>query len=231
MSIYITGDIHGNPRRLSNKNLRLLGLEITEGDKVIVCGDFGLPWYDDVEDEYWLNWLEEKPFEILFVDGNHENFDLLYQFPVEERYGGKVHRVRSNVYHLMRGEIYEIEGKTFFAFGGATSVDRHCRIEIVSWWSQENFSRDEFENAVENLEKVDFTVDYVLTHTAPKRFIVNSTDITSYIDNCPTVQMLSGLEKMLIYKKWFFGHFHVDYCVKESVAAWMYNGIRRVDCI
>ena len=87
------------------------------------------------------------------------------------------------------------------------------------------------ENAVENLEKVDFTVDYVLTHTAPKRFIVNSTDITSYIDNCPTVQMLSGLEKMLIYKKWFFGHFHVDYCVKESVAAWMYNGIRRVDCI
>ena len=49
MSIYITGDIHGNPRRLSNKNLRLLGLEITEGDKVIVCGDFGLPWYDDVE--------------------------------------------------------------------------------------------------------------------------------------------------------------------------------------
>ena len=203
MSIYITGDIHGNPRRLSNKNLRLLGLEITEGDKVIVCGDFGLPWYDDVEDEYWLNWLEEKPFEILFVDGNHENFDLLYQFPVEERYGGKVHRVRSNVYHLMRGEIYEIEGKTFFAFGGATSVDRHCRIEFVSWWSQENFSRDEFENAVENLEKVDFTVDYVLTHTAPKRFIVNSTDITSYIDNCPTVQMLSGLEKMLIYKKWF----------------------------
>ena len=54
MSIYITGDIHGNPRRLSNKNLRLLGLEITEGDKVIVCGDFGLPWYDDVEDEYWI---------------------------------------------------------------------------------------------------------------------------------------------------------------------------------
>ena len=216
MSIYITGDIHGNPRRLSNKNLRLLGLEITEGDKVIVCGDFGLPWYDDVEDEYWLNWLEEKPFEILFVDGNHENFDLLYQFPVEERYGGKVHRVRSNVYHLMRGEIYEIEGKTFFAFGGATSVDRHCRIEFVSWWSQENFSRDEFENAVENLEKVDFTVDYVLTHTAPKRFIVNSTDITSYIDNCPTVQMLSGLEKMLIYKKWFFGHYHDNKNVNDK---------------
>ena len=168
MGVFVTGDVHGYPIRFDQSNLEAMGLNLTENDKVIICGDFGLPWYGDEEEERCLNWLAAKPFEILFIDGNHENFDLLYQFPVEERYGGKVHRVRSNVYHLMRGEIYEIEGKTFFAFGGATSVDRHCRIEFVSWWSQENFSRDEFENAVENLEKVDFTVDYVLTHTAPK---------------------------------------------------------------
>ena len=76
MSIYITGDIHGDPSRLSSKNLSQLGIAITDGDKVIICGDFGLPWCNDKQDEYWLNWLEEKPFEILFVDGNHENFDL-----------------------------------------------------------------------------------------------------------------------------------------------------------
>jgi hypothetical protein len=115
-------------------------LEISERDKVIICGDFGLPWCNDKEDDYWLNWLEEKNFEILFVDGNHENFDLLYQFPVVERYGGKVHKVRKNIFHLMRGEVYEIEGKTFFAFGGASSVDKHLRVESISWWEQENFS-------------------------------------------------------------------------------------------
>ena len=159
MSIYITGDIHGYPKRLSNKSLKLFRLEISERDKVIICGDFGLPWCNDKEDEYWLNWLEEKNFEILFVDGNHENFDLLYQFPVVERYGGKVHKVRKNIFHLMRGEVYEIEGKTFFAFGGASSVDKHLRVESISWWEQENFSLYEFDNAVNNLKKVDFKVD------------------------------------------------------------------------
>lgn len=229
MSIYVTGDIHGDPSRLSNEKLSQLGIEITEGDKVIICGDFGLPWCNDKQDEYWLNWLEEKPFEILFVDGNHENFDLLYQFQVEERYCGKVHRIRKNIFHLMRGEVYEIEGKTFFAFGGATSVDRHRRKEFISWWKEENFSMGEFENAADNLDKVDFTVDYVLTHTAPKRFITNGTDSTLHIDNCPTSQMLSGLEQMLIYKKWFFGHFHIDYCIEESVAAWMYKKIVEIN--
>ena len=55
MSIYITGDIHGYPKRLSNKSLKLFRLEISERDKVIICGDFGLPWCNDKEDEYWLN--------------------------------------------------------------------------------------------------------------------------------------------------------------------------------
>ena len=71
MSIYITGDIHGYPKRLSNKSLKLFRLEISERDKVIICGDFGLPWCNDKEDEYWLNWLEEKNFEILFVEKYH----------------------------------------------------------------------------------------------------------------------------------------------------------------
>ncbi len=229
MSIYVTGDIHGDPSRLSSRNLSQLGIALNDVNKVIICREFGFSRCQDKEEEYWLNWLEEKPFEILFVDGNHENFDLLYQFPVEERYGGKVHRIRKNIFHLMRGEVFEIEGKTFFAFGGATSVDRHKRKEFISWWKEENFSMAEFETAADNLDKVDFTVDYVLTHTAPKRFVANGTDSTLDIDNCPTSQMLSGLEQMLIYKKWFFGHFHVDYCIEDSVAAWMYKKIVEIN--
>lgn len=229
MSIYITGDIHGDPSRFSNENLSQLGIELTEDDKVIICGDFGLPWCNDRQDEYWLNWLEERPFEILFIDGNHENFDLLYQFPVEERYGSKVHRLRKNIFHLMRGEVFEIEGKTFFAFGGATSVDKYRRKEFISWWRQENFSMSEFDVAADNLAEVDFIVDYVLTHTAPKRFIANGTDCTLDIDNCPTSQMLSSVEDLLVYKKWYFGHFHIDYHVEESVAVWMYKNIIKIE--
>ena len=208
MSIYITGDIHGNPRRLSNKNLRLLGLEITEGDKVIVCGDFGLPWYDDVEDEYWLNWLEEKPFEILFVDGNHENFDLLYQFPVEERYGGKVHRVRSNVYHLMRGEIFEINEKSFFVIGGCASSQKWINAGKPRY-DGEAPTEDEIIYAKENLRKYSNSVDYILTH--------------KYLQEDTLTEPPNSLEGLIHYLKssvkynaWYFGHDHIDMSLDEK---------------
>lgn len=64
MAIYITGDIHGNPERLSNKRLKPFGLELNNRDIVIVCGDFGMPWNEN--DKYCLNWLAEKLFTTLF---------------------------------------------------------------------------------------------------------------------------------------------------------------------
>ena len=78
MAIYITGDIHSNPERLSNKNFKRQGLlPLTKGDIVLLCGDFGLPWAMDKYDKHWLEWLSERPATVAFVDGNHENFDLL----------------------------------------------------------------------------------------------------------------------------------------------------------
>ena len=51
--------------------------------------------------------------------------------------GGYVHKLRHNLIHLMRGEIYIIEGKTFFTFGGGYSIDKPFRKENVSWWPAE----------------------------------------------------------------------------------------------
>ena len=70
MAIYITGDIHGNPERLSNKKLKPFGIELGADDIVIICGDFGMPWHG--EDEYWFKWLAEKPFTMFFIDANHK---------------------------------------------------------------------------------------------------------------------------------------------------------------
>lgn len=56
-----------------------------------------------------------------FVDGNHENFDRLYEYPVEEWHGCKVHKIRSLVIHMMRGQVFEIEGQNIFTFGGPSS--------------------------------------------------------------------------------------------------------------
>lgn len=122
--IYVTGDIHGDVSRFSKKKFPEQK-ELTKDDIVIVLGDFGVIWWgdEDKEEKYNLDILENKPFTVAFIDGNHENFDRLGSFPSVEWHGGYAHQIRSNIYHLMRAQVYTIEDKTFFTFGGAASHD------------------------------------------------------------------------------------------------------------
>lgn len=203
MSIYITGDIHGRIERFKNNPL-------TKEDIVIVLGDFGIPWNNDVQGDNNLKWLSEQPYTILFIDGNHEDFDMLYSFPKAEVYGGIVHILVDNIFHLMRGEIYTIAGKTFFCFGGATSVDRWWRTEHETWWKEENYNYMEALNAYDRLDKYNWKVDYVLTHTAPVKFSKLLENEVQHLQPCPTANFLSELEQNIKYKKWFFGHFHLN---------------------
>lgn len=108
---------------------------------------------------------------MLFIDGNHEDFDKLDSYPVETWCGGKVHKIRNNVIHLMHGEVYCIEGDTIFVMGGGYSIDKYRRTEGVSWWSQEMPSEEECRNALKNLEEVGNNVDYIITHTAPSETV------------------------------------------------------------
>lgn len=77
---------------------------------------------ESASERYWLKWLEDKPFTTVFVCGNHENFDRLYQYPVKEWHGGKVHEIRPHVLHLMRGEIFDIEGLKFSHLVGQAAM-------------------------------------------------------------------------------------------------------------
>ena len=129
-----------------------------------MCGDFGLVWDNGGEDKWWRKWLDSKPFTTPFIDGNHENFDLLYEFPEEEWHGGKVHRISDCILHLMRGQVCDIHGKTFFTMGGAQSHDMEVRQEWINWWRAELPSVQEYEIALKNLDKNNWEVDYVLTH-------------------------------------------------------------------
>lgn len=79
--IFVTGDTHGDYTRFNTANFPEQKA-MTKLDYVIICGDFGI-WNESNEEKYWLNWLQDKPFTTLFVDGNHENYDLLNSYPVE----------------------------------------------------------------------------------------------------------------------------------------------------
>ena len=145
---------------------------MTKRDIVICAGDFGGVWFGDGRDEAALDWLESLPFTLAFVCGNHENYDALERYPVKDWHGGKVHRIRSHVLHLMRGQVFELEGYHFFTMGGAKSHDTEdgilelgapdferkllmlqrkprarYRINHISWWAQEMPSEEEYAEA------------------------------------------------------------------------------------
>ena len=212
--IYITGDTHGEQSRFYDRRLLPDGV-LTENDYLIVCGDFGYVFRNDTTERLFLDDLEQLPYTVLFVDGNHENFDALYEFPTVEWHGGRVHKVRENILHLMRGEIYEIEGKTFFAMGGAYSIDGYMRTEGFSLWRQALPDKEEYENAAKNLKAHGFKVDYILTHTMPREMVLR------FGKNPDAHEMeLSGFLEWVMYetdfKHWYCGHWHTDLDLTEK---------------
>lgn len=240
--IYITGDTHGDFHRFSTSNFPQQK-QMDRNDYVIITGDFGGIWAGDSKEKYWLDWLEEKPFTTLFVDGNHENFDRINAFPVQQWKGGNVHYVRPHVLHLMRGQVFEIDGTSFFTMGGAASHDiqdgildpaspdfereywfkrrthQIFRVKGVSWWPEELPSEDEYKEAAANLEKANWKVDCILTHCAPSSILQDLG--RDYSPDCLT-DFLQVVKKQCEFKTWFFGHYHRDclLCDDRFVVQW-----------
>ena len=193
---------------------------MTKNDYVIICGDFGLVWNNDKEDMWWRSWLNDRPFTTLFVDGNHENFDLLNAYPVENWHGGKIHRIAPSIIHLMRGQLFDIEGKSFFTMGGAESHDREFRTIGISIWEQELPNNKEYAQALSTLEKCGYKADYVITHCAPTdiEYEVEYGKCTSaynfYYSENRLTEFFRDLAEKMQYERWFCGHYHCDYVSK-----------------
>ena len=242
--IYITGDTHSDFSRFTEENFPIQS-EMTKDDYVIICGDFGGVWTSEEEssrEKNALDWLDNKSFTTLFVDGNHENYTRLYNYPIEEWKGGKVHKIRDSVLHLMRGEIFDIDNKKIFAFGGARSHDiqdgilnldeeekiyeyrkrgAYFRIRDFSWWDLELPTNQEMENGIENLEKINYKVDYIISHCCPTSIqaLINSTYKRDILTD-----YLQQISEKCTFKRWYFGHYH-DYKQINSQFTLLYEDI------
>ena len=218
--ILVTGDTHGQHDYFKLADYAQKHKQFTKDDYMIIAGDFGALWdKDSLEKD--LDRYSKLPWTTLFVDGNHENFDLIDSYPVETWKGGKIHKIREDIIHLMRGQVYEIDGKVIFTFGGATSIDKAWRIKGISWWAQELPTYDDLDEADKNLARYNREVDYIITHSCGEKALYRlplqhrPEKMYPCLDNA----FLSNFEASVKYKHWYFGHYHLDHEVSPTQTA------------
>ena len=247
--IYLTGDTHGMldmPKLLPSQ--WPLGQTLTRDDYLVILGDFGAIWGNgnaqapelSTTDQLLLAWYEGQPWTTLFVDGNHENHDLIDSFETSERFGGKVQVVprHPHVIHLMRGEAYDIPtggGKSVrcLVMGGANSMDKAWRTAGESWWAREMPSQAEYERCAATLERVGFSVDYVFTHELPYdslpevlTWINTGTAHTPKQDELRNfLQWMDGQLDKSRLKGWYTGHYHVDKTLADGLHHVLFQNI------
>ncbi len=225
MAFVITGDTHGTID--IGKVVRFFGDhgdEYTKDDYLIICGDVGVCGFDPEMEKETRRILRELPVTVLFIDGNHEHHQRLNDYPVDEWMGGKVHFIESEIIHLMRGQVYDIEGTTFFTFGGAYSIDKSARIEGFDWFPEEIPTRVEYEEGLDNLERYDYRVDYIITHSAPREVASALGYGEETNDEIALRRYFQQIADEVEYEKWFFGHFHEDEVIEDVFVA-MFNEI------
>ena len=232
MAVFLTGDTHGELDIAKVERFAQNSEGLTRDDALIILGDFGLVWVDPPTQKETdrLDWLESQPWTTFVVDGNHENFDMLERLPVVPGYGGMVQEIRPHVIHLMRGETYVIGGHSFFVVGGAHSIDAQLRVPHRSWWSQEVPNEQERERIAAAAQSID-EVDYVLSHCPPTgcyqwyrlrfpKFWGPSDEYTDWLEE--------HVEGQFAYKRWFYGHLHMDLPLDEPHTV-LYNEVFDLD--
>ncbi len=218
--IYFTGDIHGDAERVSKSALSMM----KPGDTLIICGDFGFIWDNAKPERTTLRSLSRRRYNICFVDGTHENFDLLNSYPVTEWNGGKVHKIARNIYHLMRGQLYTIEGKTIFTMGGGEDPEMELDENDDVTLHKEIPTAQELMNGVAALESCKYKVNFIVTHEPPAKtrdFLLLSsgkslrvTSLGAYFDE---------LSQQAEYGKWLFGSMHIDRFISGNQIALFRN--------
>lgn len=209
--IFLWGDIHGEHEVNSYTKFHRDNKKILDDNPVIFLGDWGFLWSEPrrKSEQYWIDWFSSKSNKFYIVDGNHENHKLISELPIVEECGGKMRKLEDNIFFMMRGEIYQIDGKTFWAFGGAMSIDKAHRIEGKSWWPEEVASYEEMQYGIDKLESVNWKVDYVIAHTLPKTIV--ATMFVADKEPDPTSAYFDFvIGQRLEFKMWFCGHFHED---------------------
>lgn len=218
MRLLIAGDTHGNMKHVEKLAKVAKRREV---DAIVQVGDFGFVWQSTDKLNSLNNVLAQFGIPLYWLDGNHENFDLMASIGAKTNATEMV-PLTEFVTYLPRGLAWEWDGVRFMSMGGAFSIDKEYRTPGLSWWPQETITDADIDRAA-----VQGKVDVLLTHDAPElppvleRFMIAEsfidlrtgerdgykTDRASWANRIAvTVVMQSAEPKLLVH-----GHFHHRY--------------------
>lgn len=221
--VLVAGDFHGNYGHIH----RICRVAKNAGITTILqAGDFGY-WAHQSADNRALGKLSatlvRDEITIVFVDGNHENFEALWQDrPVVP--GTPFRVIAPNILYAPRGARWDWDGVRFLALGGAASADIDYRraAEIKRrksaqrsrwfWWHEETLTDADVAAAIAG-----GPVDVLVAHDAP-----SSSDLKPHVDfvrdgykeDPVTWDNRARVQRVLEHTKpkiVYHGHYHTRY--------------------
>lgn len=211
---YITGDTHGEFYRIEQFCEEY---ETTTDDVMIILGDAGINFSLNDRDTRLKRELAELPITLFCIHGNHEERPYMIDTYEEKEWNGGIvywEEDYPNILFAKDGEIYDFDGKKCIVIGGAYSIDKYYRLRVGAPWFDTEQPSEEIKDYVEaQLEKVNWQVNCVFTHTVPLpyepvwAFIpgINQDAVDKSTEN-----WLAWIEENLNYDSWYAGHYHVE---------------------
>ena len=225
--IYITGDKHADFKEIFDFCLEN---KTTLDDIMIILGDAGINYYLNDYDYLLKNSLKQIPITFFCIHGNHEERpENIKTYKTKKFHDGIVYYEEDypNILFAKDAEIYDFNNQKNLVIGGAYSVDKFYRIEYgYNWFESEQPTKETKEMVFKKLEKVNFQVDIILSHTAPFKFLPYEVFLSGINQNMvdqSTEHFLDEIECKTTYNKWYCGHFHTDKIVDK--VRFMFNDI------
>lgn len=216
---YITGDRHGNLEDLIYFTFEHM---TNIDDVMIILGDSGINYYQDERSYMIKNMLLQANITFFCIHGNHEErASNINSYKEKIWKNGIVYYEEDypNLLFAKDGEIYNFDGKKVIVIGGAYSVDKDYRLKNgLNWFESEQPSERIKEHVENNLNKANWEVDYVLSHTSPLKYepveyflpFINQKSVDK-----STEKWLNEIENKLKYKRWYLGHYHCEKIVDK----------------
>lgn len=193
--ILIIGDTHAKFNYLKNI------IDAQKPDLTIQLGDFGF-WPNDPT---FKQLSSIKDYNILFIDGNHEDHESLKKFENVD-----------NLKYMKRGSVYQLnDGRKCLFMGGANSIDKDIRTPGFDWFPEETIKDKDI--VLDN----NLTIDIVFSHTCPESFLYDFKNMPFKIDEKdPSRKYLQIILEYYKPSLWYFGHFHTYQTGKYKSTKW-----------